>query len=943
MISIQSIKQAIHFFLCFALVLIFADIELHSNPIIDDHIQSGMVNIRIQPGASIEDVKKQLMQSTLPDLGLSTIHSILPSGLSVQYGRGDSYRYGVSKVHDQLLRTYSVSFNESISVIAALKVLRTECSSIELAEPRYIDRALFKPNDSYINNQTFLPIIKAIEAWDIFQGDTNIIIGIIDNGFLQTHEDLQDNIALNRSEIENNGIDDDNNGFPDDFRGVNLAWPNDGTPAGNTYNSTDGHGTSVAGVAAATWNNQKGIAGVGGKSRFFPIKAGRQGTDRVEFGYEGILYGIMRKFPVLNCSWGSANTYSEINQSIIDFAVERNVLVVAGAGNDNNRAPIYPASYKGVMSVGETDIADMKSNGSSYCWSTDIMAPGFNVRTTDNENFSYTTMSGTSFAAPIVSGAAALLKGKYPDANMAVIQEHLKATADPIDAANSFLAGFLPGRLNLLRALQDSPTSRAYIQTSWSKEVQRQSKGDTLKVRLRLRNVSDVPAINVTITVRSLDNFFKPFLLLDTFRILPLIPPRMIDTSIVLRMIIQENSDAEFYHSLSLGEESGVLPTVLFALRPTPSISTFESEQLMFSIGDFGSLGFVNERTVGSTGNEQFDGMGFILKHCGSMLYDGGLIAGSSGKVITGFSTSSEFEPRTRFASENEGAFMIMTDSLNPGSDRIGIALKKEVFKLASNSVTFKYTVTNMNDAPIFNPGFGLFGDWDIGNYGRDNKVERFIDAIPDYIKSRSDAEIAWKEGSFANKPHPHVGIVCFAPVTEQSFRPQAAGLNAAAFTYTDQEFNALLNGGNTIQFGSAGDIAMFVGGRFEKVLLPNDSVIAYIIIGADTVRSNLATHLQKAIEVVEGPVSVENDENSRFPHAYITDYGDKIEILLNIDENTMGEIPYSIINLQGKGTFNGHISGKSLSLSKDSYPTGLYMIKIQTVNPIIQPIIIHR
>jgi len=937
------IKHISHFALCIALMLICFQVELHSRLAKDEHVQSGMVNIRMHSGFTIEDVKMQLAQSSLSELRFSNIRSILPNGFASQTNSTETYRYGMSRAYDQLLRTCIVSFPDSISVVSALKVLKAECSSIELAEPRYFEHALFKPNDTYVNSQIFLTVIKALEAWDIYQGDTSIIIGIIDNGFLQTHEDLQDNIALNRSEIENNGVDDDNNGFPDDYRGVNLAWPNDGTPAGNTYNSTDGHGTSVAGVAAGTWNNQKGIAGIGGKSRFFPIKAGRQGTERVEFGYEGILYGIMRKFPVLNCSWGSANTYSEINQSIIDFAVEQNVLIVAGAGNDNNRAPIYPASYRGVMSVGETDIVDVKSNGSSYGWSTDIMAPGFNVRTTDNENFSYTTMSGTSFAAPIVSGAAALVKGKYPNVNMAVIQEHLKATADPIDVANSFLAGFLPGRLNLLRALQDSPTSRAYIQTTWSKERQRQSKGDTLRIRLHLHNVTDIPAKNLSIIVRSLDNFFKPFLLLDTLRILPFIAPKSIDSSIVLRMIIQENSDAEFYHSLSMEEESGLLPTVLFALRPTPSISTFETENLLFSIGDYASLGFVNDRTVGSAGNEQFDGMGFILKDCGSMLYDGGLVVGSSGKVITGFSTSSEFEPRTRFASDKEGAFMIVTDSLNPGSEKIGVSIKKELFKLAPNSVTFKYTLTNMNDAPIFNPGFGIFGDWDIGNYGRDNKAEHFSDAIPDYIKPRCEAEIAWKEGRFANKLHPHVGILCFAPINEPSFRPQAAGLNASGFSYTNEEFNAMLNGGNSIQFGSAGDIAMFVGGRFEKAVLPNDSVIAYIVIGADTVRTALATHLKKAIEVIEGPVSVENVDNSLFSQAHIVDNVTYIEIFLNSSENSMGEIPYSVSNLQGNGVLNGHMYGKSVTISKNMIPSGLYVIKIQTVNPIILPFINQR
>lgn len=907
-------------------------------------IQSGKINIRIQPGITIEQVREQLRMSSIPSLGDAHFLSLLPDGLRLHSNQNQSSRMYVTAVHEQLNRTYSLTFSDSISVFNALKLIKSECSFIELAEPRYSESLLFKPNDTYINNQLFLQTIKAFEAWDIFSGDTNVVIGVIDNGILQTHEDLQDNIAINRSEIDNNGLDDDKNGFIDDVRGVNLSSTQDGSPPGNTYNSTDGHGTSVAGVAAATWNNQKGIAGVGGKSRFFPIKAGKQGSERVDFGYEGILYGIMRGFPVLNCSWGSANTYSEINQTIIDFAVERDVLIVAGAGNDNNRAPVYPASYRGVMSIGETDISDMKSNGSSYCWSTDIMAPGFNVRTADNEQFSYTSMNGTSFAAPIISGAAALLKGKYPNVGMEVIQEHLKATADPINIVNTFLAGFLPGRVNLLRALQEAPNQRAYIQTTWTKVQDRlHVKGDTLRLQLRLKNISDVPAKNVSITLTSLDNFFKPFLLLDTFRVISTIPAHSIDSSIVLRMIIQEKSDAEFYHTLAIKEEAGPLPSVLIALRPTPSITTFETSNLTFSVGNFGSLGFINERTIGNTGNEQFDGMGFILNNAGSMLYDGGLVVGASGKIITGFANSSGFEPRIRFASQKEGAFMVLTDSLNPGSERIGVSIKQEIVKLASNSVTMKFTITNMNDESIFNPGFGIFGDWDIGNYGRDNRVERFVDAIPDYIFPRCDAEIAWRQGTFAGKPHPQVGIMCFAPSNEQSFKPQAAGLNASSFSYLTEEFIALLNAGNSIQFGSTSDIVMFSGGRFEKALAPKDSVTAYIIIGADTSRNQLSSHLRAAVKEIEGAVSVHNEHENTPILTKIVDNEEIIGFTLNGNQENMLHGTFSVVNLQGMICFEGHIMERSFFISKHALPTGLYILNIKAHNPVFETILIQR
>jgi len=829
-----------------------------------------------------------------------------------------------------------------MSIMAAIKALKNERDLVEIVEPRYSEQPLFRPDDTYLVQQSFLTTIKAFEGWDIYTGDSSIVIGIIDNGFLQQHEDLKDNIAINTAEIENNGIDDDQNGFMDDYRGVNLAWPNDGTPAGSTYLDYDGHGTTVAGVASATWNNTRGIAGIGAQCRFFPIKAGKEGSDRVEYGYEGILYGIMRGFRVLNCSWGSANSYSEINQSIIDFAVERNVLIIAGAGNDNNRAPVYPASYRGVMSVGETDITDAKSMGSSWGWSTDIMAPGYNVRTTDNYDYSYTTMNGTSFASPIISGCAALVHGKYPKASMEVIEEHLKTTADPIDLANTFLTGFLPGRVNLQRALQESPLERPYLKVDWSlDDVKRKAIGDTIHLKLFIKNISDNrDARMITLRFSALETFFRPFKLLDTLRFVNVIGIGTIDSSIVFRMIIEEKSDAEFYHSLKVFEDNGPLPTVLIPIRPIPVITHFDTKHLAFSIGDYGSLGFVNDRTVGSAGNEQFDGLGFIFKNFGSMLYDGGLIAGSTGNIITGFPNSSGFEPRIRFANSKEGAYTVLTDSLNPSGNRIGISIKQTIEKLAPNSVTFKFTLINMNDSPIFNPGFGIFGDWDIGNYGRENRVERFVEVIPNHMLGRADAEISWRNGRFAGSPHPFVGIMAFAASKETSFRPQVAGMNASVFSGTDQEFTALLNAGNSIQYGASGDISMFCGSKFERSLLPGDSVSAYIIIGADTSRALLKQHLQSAIESIEGPVSIQ--ELSATDNIIMSEDDFFFHFALCSEKNQANQ-SFSLLNLQGLNIFNGLIGDGFVHIEKSLLPQGVYFLCLNGNNSSIMPFILHR
>ena len=207
-------------------------------------------------------------------------------------------------------------------------------------------------------------------------------------------------------------------------------------------------------------------------------------------------------------------------------------------------------------------------------------------------------------------------------------------------------------------------------------------------------------------------------------------------------------------------------------------------------------------------------------------------------------------------------------------------------------------------------------------------------------MTQRADAEIAWRNGRFAGFPHPFVGILCFAPEEEQSFRPQVAGLNAASFTKTDQEFSALLNAGNTIQFGSSGDISMFCGARFEKVIMPGDSAISYVIIGADTSRTLLAEHLKSAIETIEGVVSVHETFDQ---DQYIVSENTEFLVFEFCDQKKHLEQTYSLINLQGMIVSNGHLIGGSIHIKKNDYPNGFYVLKIHGSSPNMIPCIVNR
>ncbi|MDQ1265536.1 MAG: type sorting protein, partial [Bacteroidota bacterium] len=325
----------------------------------------------------------------------------------------------IIKAEEPLLRTYIITYSGDEPPEKFCTRLKELSSEVDIAEPYYIDSPLYSPNDPLASQQTDLTLIRAFEAWDIFKGDPSIIVGISDIGAFQEHEDLAGSIAVNSGEIQNNGIDDDGNGYIDDYNGYNLGNEVDHTGWGNTFHSYE-HGTNVAGICGAAFDNSKGIAGAAGKCRIFPIKIGITGSnDQLPFSYNSIKYAADRGFKVLNCSWGKLKPYSEIDQSIIDYAVSRDVAIVAAGGNEKNSiGTVYPAGYRGILGVGEVDQQDVVTGNSSFGEQVRIMAPGYANYATTNDN-SYTNsgsrITGTSFASPVVAGVVALVRARHPE------------------------------------------------------------------------------------------------------------------------------------------------------------------------------------------------------------------------------------------------------------------------------------------------------------------------------------------------------------------------------------------------------------------------------------------------------------------------------------------------------------------------------------------------
>jgi len=310
------------------------------------------------------------------------------------------------------------------------------------------------------------------KAWEIEKGNPNIKIGIVDTGTRLSHNDLKTKIAYNYDDpIDNINNDNDfaiKNGveqpLTDNYQGWDLAdWDNDVSPV-----LVNDHGTQVAGIAAGATNNNTGGVSAGYNSTFIPYKVAPDNyPESITVGYEGIIMAAEQGCSVINASWGIPETYLststiEYMQSVIDYVtLDLDVLVVAAAGSatSGEASDWIPASLEHVLSVTMVTPTFRKTNRAAFNNNVDLCAQGWNNVTTYAENdSSYSPFMGTSSAAPVVSGAAALLRAHFPSWSALQISEQLIRTGDVVDTLpdNILFKGQMGKYLNPYNALIDT-------------------------------------------------------------------------------------------------------------------------------------------------------------------------------------------------------------------------------------------------------------------------------------------------------------------------------------------------------------------------------------------------------------------------------------------------------------------------------------------------------
>ncbi|MEO3945397.1 S8 family peptidase [Gorillibacterium sp. CAU 1737] len=293
-------------------------------------------------------------------------------------------------------------------------------AGVEYVEPNYVRRAAYIPNDPLYSQQYGPAAIQAPKAWDRTLGKKKIIIAVLDTGVQTSHPDLKTKL----------------------ISGYNFV--------GNNTNTADdnGHGTHVAGIAAAATGNRTGIAGMAPRCQILPVKIlDAAGNGTIHQIVQGIHYAVDRGAHVINMSFAGSDN-SKLEADAIRYAKKKGVALIAAAGNDNTTTRCYPAAFADVLAVGAIDRSGKRASFSNYGKWVGVTAPGVDILSTYPPG-RYQQMSGTSMAAPHVSGLAGLLASQGLSGTK--IHSRIQKTADQIGGTGSL---WKYGRVNAAKAVR---------------------------------------------------------------------------------------------------------------------------------------------------------------------------------------------------------------------------------------------------------------------------------------------------------------------------------------------------------------------------------------------------------------------------------------------------------------------------------------------------------
>ena len=456
------------------------------------------------------------------------------------------------------------------------------------------------------------------------------------------------------------------------------------------------------------------------------------------------MYAADHGCQVINMSWGAPGGYSRFEQDALTYAaVNRDAVLVAAAGNTNADLLFYPASYDHVLSVSGVDNADRKVGSATYNHRVDLVAPGISILTAFGYHAAngggpadadYVAVGGTSFAAPMVAAAAALVRWQFPRLTADQVAAQLRQTTDNIDGlpanATAAWAGRLgTGRLNMRKALtQTARTEARVISSTFAPARAAYLPGDTLRLAIDVQNLLQ-PVAGLTVTLSSL----SPYLTVrqSSFGVGSLGTLARADNAAApFRLAVAAggiplNTTATLRYRLTAG--GGYQLDQFVDLVLNPDYVVLDTNDLALTLTSRGNLAFDNlAGTVGA---------GLTYRTSGTILSEGGLLLATSPTRVSDRLRTSNGQARQSFFRLSQVARQLpgpradqearaaFQDSLPVAGSRVrsvGVAVRQRAYAWATagrrDFVVLEYSLRNLT-ADTLKPLYaGLFMDWDIPN-----------------------------------------------------------------------------------------------------------------------------------------------------------------------------------------------------------------------------------
>lgn len=765
-------------------------------------------------------------------------HGLLPktTANNAQLVKNELASNGVSR----LSGIYTITVPLQVDLEQAINQLRQD-PRVLYAEPVYTNFRALKdktatkvftdPNDPELANQYYLDKVKAKEAWLVQKGAASMRIGVVDFGFEinrdtpSEHRDLGANL----------------------FGAVDIGNPISSDNDLNYTGSFDSHGTEALGIAAASPNNAIDITGIGYNCNYIAIKASNDAGALVN-PFAGVEIAATNGAKVINMSWGRPGQASRFERDFLTAIVEvYDVVLVAAAGQDvetfttGTERYWYPASYEGiVLSVTGSNETDQKMTTVDFNEKVGLIAPGQNLRTLTKGN-TVANVAGTSFSAPIVAGAAALVRVQYPSLNAAQIIARLRATAN-VDmvygvAANSSYVGKLgSGMLDIHKAVTEvnpqfvalathsfkDPLAKAGTTAEIVCSFKNQLTAVTnLQVELSTsssfvtinQNTATLGAVGTLITI---DNFTSPF---------------------SINIAASTPADTRTMFTLTFKDGATILHTLSFYETLNPSFASgsriinLTANDLKLSMNDVGRLGIYDD--PGATFNLGLNYKGNII------LSEAGLLVGTSSSKVSNSIKNAEsnfsltrddkftsMQSSIQYVTNNDTLQDVITtyEDMTGNTDRISVQIEQRTRAWRGTNknrfIVIEYKIRNISGADISNLYAGIFADWNIGNY-QNNTVTWEADSSFGYTHDGS---------TYAG-----IKLLTNQTPTYRAIANGSVSLEVSTDFTTAEKFSALSNTNLSINNTATNtDVSHVVGAQLDNFVHNETRTVAFALMVAD-------------------------------------------------------------------------------------------------------------